>query len=441
MIRSAKERLTDHVDGASIAVVRIGVGLVAAISVLRLWLNGWLESLIIAPPNHLAYPGLEWVPVPPPDVMRLLAFAAFVSALCLAVGLYTRLSGAILLGSFGWLETVEATTYLNHYWLMASLVLLLTILPSGAACSFDARRHTSATVPRYAVWALRTQVVVVYFFAGVAKLHEDWLVDGLPLAIWLPSRSDLPLIGPILELPATALLASWAGAAFDLSVGFLLLLAVTRRYAYVALLMFHVATVVLLPSIGLFPVIMTIAATVFFAPDWPRRLLERFRRKSVSRAVPQPAGRTPGWAAMTLAGAWIVLQVLLPLRHLASPGDARWTGSGYRLAWNVVAVEKHASVAFWVESTDGRFLADPRQWFTPHQLRVAASEPDLVMQMAQIVGSSYGGVDETSVYADVWVSFNGRRSQALIDPTVDLYSELAPSPSQITLAPPDSLRW
>ena len=85
------------------------------------------------------------------------------------------------------------------------------------------------------------------------------------------ASADQPLVDPWLELPAAAYLASWTGAAFDLSIVPLLLWRRTRAPAFVALVGFHAATAALF-NIGVFPYIMTAGATLFLSPYWPRRL-------------------------------------------------------------------------------------------------------------------------------------------------------------------------
>ncbi len=172
-----------------------------------------------------------------------------VAALAFALGYRTRWAGSLALIGFGWLEAIEATTYLNHYWLLFSLVLLLTIVPSATV---GALRPQKEAVTSAHLWALRAQVLIVYFFAGLAKLHGDWL-EGLPLRFWLPSRSSLPLVGPLLEQPEVAVVASWVGLIHDLAIGPLLLWRRSRPWALAALVAFHLATAVLIPSIGLFP--------------------------------------------------------------------------------------------------------------------------------------------------------------------------------------------
>ena len=251
------------------------------------------------------------------------------------------------------------------------------------------------------VWLLRFQVGVVYAFAGLAKLHGDWVGRGLPLRLWLPARADLPLVGPLLAEPATAHVLSLAGAAFDLAVVPLLLWRRTRRVAWLVVVAFHVTTWALFP-IGVFPWLMIGASTVFFEPDWPRRARTRLAAASArlpgsrggGRTIAVPRPRSPSSPVRTrlawvAAAAWVAMQLALPLRHLAYPGDHRWTGQGYRFAWNVLLTEKAGSVAFVVrEPASGRtWVADPTELYTPTQLRAMATEPDLIHQAALAIAA------------------------------------------------------
>ena len=197
----------------------------------------------------------------------------------------------------------------------------------------------------------------------------------------------------------------------------------TRLAAWLTLVVFHLCTWALFP-IGVFPWLMVGAATVFFEPDWPRRILARTGR--ADRGATGPVGacrRRCCWAWPRL---WIVVQLALPLRHLAYPGDHRWTGQGYRFAWNVLLVEKSGSVTFLVHepATGRRWVADPSRLYTANQLRVMATEPDLIHQAALAIAAderAHGRVVEVRV--DAWVSLNARPAARLIDPSVDLAAQ------------------
>jgi hypothetical protein len=147
---------------------------------------------------------------------------------------------------------------------------------------------------------------------------------------------------------------------------------------------------------------------------------------------PAPAGTpraAPRWRRRALAAAaagWIALQLALPLRHFAYPGDDHWTGQGYRFSWNVLLTERAGSVTFIVtEPTTGRtWIADPSLLYTPTQLRIMAAEPDLIHQAARTIAADERAEGrDVEVRVDAWASLNGRPAARLIDPTVDLAAE------------------
>jgi hypothetical protein len=126
------------------------------------------------------------------------------------------------------------------------------------------------------------------------------------------------------------------------------------------------------------------------------------------------------------AGVWVTLQLVLPLRHLAYPGDHRRTGEGYRFGWNVLLVERTGSVTFVVTepSTDRTWTADLDALYTPNQIRVMSGEPDLILQAAHTIRRTEASAGRrVEVRVDAWSSFNGRPAERWIDPAVDLAAE------------------
>jgi hypothetical protein len=95
-------------------------------------------------------------------------------------------------------------------------------------------------------------------------------------------------------------------------------------------------------------------------------------------------------------------------------------------------VEKTGMVELVVHhpATGGRWRIDPSDELTVQQTKMMATQPDLILQYAHHVARRFGpGVE---VRADAWASLNGRPSERLVDPNVDLAQEVD------TLAPK---RW
>ena len=433
----------EPVSPASLAAFRTIFGLLGFIAVLRFVAHGWISEVYVEPVYHLTYLGFGWVQPWPAWGMYLHFALLGVASLGVALGYRYRLSILAFFLLFTYLELIDQTTYLNHYYLVSLLSLIMVFLPMTQTYSLDSRLHRNSessagdvpSVPRATFWVLRTQLGLVYVFAGIAKLNTDWLLDAQPLTIWLYNSTDTPLFGALLREPWLPYAMSWAGAIFDLSIVGWLLWAKARPYAYTILVLFHIITALLFPAIGMFPWIMIGATLIFFDAGWPQRLARRLRWqqappvKSSSDPSRQPGQRVPLWptkVAFMLAVTFLVVQVLLPLRHLGYPGNVRWTEEGYHFSWRVLVTEKAGLVRFRVKSStiDGERLVFPEQYLTATQVERSAYQPDLILATAHIIRDDFTrqGHRSVEVRTDAFVSFNSRPAARLIDPTVDLAS-------------------
>lgn len=429
----------------SVAAFRIGFGLLAVYSSVRFLAKGWVDQLYLEPEHHLTYPGFGWVQPWPSPWMHLHVVVLALLGACIALGYRHRLAAALFVIGFAYAELIDAALYLNHYWFVTLAGLLLVLLPVHHRWSLDARqgrvraaRYVSAGV----VWALRAQLAVVYLFAGVAKLNGDWLLRAQPMRLWLADRTHIPIIGPLLDEPLLAFAASWAGAFFDLTIVGWLLWRRSRPWAYAAVVGFHLITGALF-QIGVFPWVMIMGTLVFFAPDWPSRLRWGSSR-SLGSSTPD-FGRAVGVARSVVVVVIVlaVMQLILPLRHYAYPGNVRWTEEGYYGAWRVMVTEKagYAQYRITDPTTGSTWQAHPRLVLTDWQAEQADVRPDLIHATAHLLAQYYEdeGKSDVEVRADVWVSMNGRPPQRMVDPAVDLAAlprTLAPSKWILTSSAP-----
>ena len=414
------------VPADSVAFARIGFGFLVTFSSLRFLINGWVGRLWLEPEFHLTYTHFEWVRPLPGVGMYLLQLALAASGVAMAVGWHHRRATVFFLVGFTWTELIDAALYLNHYWFMTLMGVLMLLLPVHRHWSLDARAGRVSAQPEVqalTVWALRAQVGVVYFFAGLAKVNPDWLFDAQPLRLWLSDRSDVIAVGDLLDSDVIAYLASWSAVAFDLTIVGWLLWRRTRLAAWIAALVFHVVTGSLF-QIGVFPVVMAVMALIFFDPSWPQRFVP-----AASIGLPSTMGSPRSPASIRRPAAWclavlLVLQVVLPLRHFAQPGNVRWNEDGYYLAWRVMLTEKAGFVEFDVTdpATGDVWTVTPSMVLTDWQAATAATRPDLIHATALLIENAL--TDETTpdleIRADAWVSMNGRPAAALLDPTIDL---------------------
>jgi vitamin K-dependent gamma-carboxylase len=423
------------VDIASLAAFRILFGLLMFAAMIRFLAKGWVRELYVDPVFHFTYPGFGWIR-PWPDFWMHAHFVALaLLALGISVGLLYRISAVLFFLGFTYVELLDQTAYLNHYYLISLLSGLLIFLPANCAWSVDAWLRPAIrcnTAPAWCLNLVRFQVAVVYVFAGLAKFNADWLFRAQPLRIWLSARSDLPLIGHWLEQTWVAYAASWFGAVFDTSIVFFLLFRHTRRPAYLVLILFHVATWLLF-HIGMFPWIMIATATVLFPPDWPRYWQQRLRlpfppaqaKFRANAGTPFPLALVPSRLFLSL---YILVQLLLPLRPYLARQPAGWTCSGFNCAWQVMIVEKTGYSEFFAfdPPTGRRWKIPVKQFLTPRQKIMMDQDPYLVRDFARwlAVDLEKQYSRKVDIHVDAFATLNGRPSQRIIDPRTDLAGTL-----------------
>jgi hypothetical protein len=239
--------------------------------------------------------------------------------------------------------------------------------------------------------------------------------------------ASAPPVGPLEPFLAS----EWAvrfftlgGIGFDLFVVPALLWRMTRPWAVAASVFFHLTNAWMF-RIGIFPWLMLAATTLFLDPAWPRWLLARLGR-CVAAAPPAPARiAPPGWL-LALLGAYLALQIALPLRHLLYPGDPSWTEEGHRFAWRMKLHVKQAERPRFEVVADGRrFAVDVDAHLARWQALRMATRPQMIHDFCRRLAEIFRarGHREVRVYADVRASLNGRSPQPLVDPRVDLAAE------------------
>ena len=188
--------------------------------------------------------------------------------------------------------------------------------------------------------------------------------------------------------------------------------------------MFHLATAALF-QIGLFPWVMIALTPIFFAPDWPRTLLARASGRTVGGpSTRAPTVRRPSAFACAALLALAAVNLVLPLRHYAADGNVRFNDDGYYLSWRVMLTERSGFVEFDVvdPATGQTWHVGPRDVLADWQAAQVTRRPDLILTTAHLIATEWGdrGHPDVEVFANAWVSFNGRPRQRWVAADVDL---------------------
>lgn len=436
MFKNLQQKLSfdKPVSIAPLITFRIVFGLLMFLSIVRFWWNGWIESIYVQPKFHFTYVGFEWVQALGNIGMQLLFLCIGLSALMIVFGLFYRLATILFFISFTYVELIDVTTYLNHYYFISLVAFLLIFLPANKDYALDMRLHPEQrrlTVPAWCIGILRFQMAVVYVFAGIAKLNPDWLFEALPMRIWLPGKTHLPIVGSLMYEAWVAYLFSWFGAVYDLLIAFFLLNKKTRSYAFVFVLIFHIATAIFFPAIGMFPYVMIANSLIFFSSEFHQKLqsLLPFYNHRLKNTVPKSLPYQFHFTSLMKAAlyAYIAFQLIFPFRYLLYPGHLFWHEEGFRFSWRVMLMEKSGAAYFTIKDkkTKQSFEVNNREFLTPLQEKMMSTQPDLIVKYAHHLANEFRkkGMQQPEVYAEIYVALNGSRSRLFIDSSVNLAAE------------------
>jgi hypothetical protein len=422
--------LKTPVKTAPLAVFRILFGVLMLYSTARFVAEGWVSKYYIEPIFHFKYFGFEFVKSLGVFTYLLYALIA-VSAIGITLGYKYKWATITFFLSFTYGELIDKTYYLNHYYFISLISFLLIFIPANRFFSLDAYRKPDFAfnkIPRYNIFIIKLMLTIVYFYAGLAKLNSDWLINAMPLKIWLPSRYDLPLLGSFFQMEWVHYAMSWSGMLYDLLIPFLLFYKRTRLFAFMLVVVFHVLTRILFP-IGVFPYVMIAASLIFFDALFHEKIINSFRKLLKLNNYPKSVTLT--WkptlknkAIVSLFVLFFSFQIVFPFRYMMYPDELFWTEEGYRFSWRVMLMEKGGYVQFKVVNpeTGNWFYVDHHDFLTDYQLKQMPIQADFILEFAHFLESHYKaqGIKDPEIYVNSFISLNGRLSQRFIDPNIDL---------------------
>lgn len=436
-----KNRISEYIQKrptsiAPLVVYRVLFGFIMFVSIVRFIMKGWVEELYVKPQFYFSYFGFEWVKPLGATGMNIAFVILALAALFVMLGLFYRFSITTFFILFTYVELIDKTNYLNHYYFVSIISFLLIFVPANKYFSVDARLHPkikSSFTPQWTIDIFKLQIAIVYLFAGLAKLNYDWLFNAMPLRIWLPAQNDFPLIGFLLNYTWVAFVFSWFGAIYDLTIPFLLLNKRSRFIGFLLVLVFHLLTVSLF-QIGMFPYIMILGSLIFFSSNVHYKILSFIRKlffigkeethTNFGSGAPVLFPSLTQKLVLGIIAFHFILQILIPCRFLLYPGKLFWTEQGYRFSWRVMLMEKAGVSFFYVKdkSTGDEWEIQNRDFLTINQEKMMATQPDMILQFAHYLEGYYRtkGIKDVEVRAKTFVTLNGSSSKPLIDETIDL---------------------
>lgn len=393
--------ISKHISIAPLIVFRIVFGILMLVSTIRFIYKGWVADLYITPKFYFTYYGFDWIKPLDENGMYLIFGILLLSSFLIIFGLFYRLGASLFFICFTYIELIDKTNYLNHYYFVSIISFILIFLPANRLFSLDVLFKfckKSSLIPAWNINIIKFQLGVVYFFAGIAKLNYYWLFEAQPLTNWLKHQTDLPLIGELMKIEETAYLFSWGGALFDLSIVFLLLNRKTRIFGYSLVIFFHCITSIMFP-IGVFPIIMIFCTLIFFSDNFHNKILRYLSLGNHQLFKTDIKYQYPYYINKLLLyffSTYIVLQLFIPIRYLFYPGNLFWTEQAYRFSWRVMLTEKAGDAHFFIYDKKNRQIEieicesyKTNYYLSPQQEKMMSTQPDMILQYAHFLRDNF----------------------------------------------------
>jgi hypothetical protein len=124
-LKAIKNKLTTEVNIAPLVVFRVFFGVMMFFSTARFINNGWVEQQYIKPSFFFSYYGFEWIKPVGEQVIYLIFGLLVLSSISIALGLFYRVATIVFFLCFTYVELIDKTNYLNHYYFISLVALML----------------------------------------------------------------------------------------------------------------------------------------------------------------------------------------------------------------------------------------------------------------------------------------------------------------------------
>ncbi|MEP7263526.1 MAG: HTTM domain-containing protein [Bacteroidota bacterium] len=362
------------------------------------------------------YKGLEWIRMLPGKGMEMVMFLIMIAAVCITIGWMLRIASVVFVIGFAWIFLLDKGLYNNHLYLFILMGFLFSVTDSDASWSVSKKKHRD-TLPAWQLHIFQFQIIVVYFYGGLAKINYDWLLHFQPVVVLTEGRSSKLLLYILV----------YGGLVFDLLVGFLLLWRPTRIYAMITALIFNITNSIIFHDIGVFPFFMIGTLLLFVDPDFissragRKQSIEKKKSKQASQFVPLVTSGT----LKGLMISYIVFQLLFPFRHLLYRGNVDWYGEAQKFSWRMKIQQrdlKEFKITILDYKTKQILDLDPGKYITSAQVLALTQDPQMLLSFAKYIekDAKKKGIENPFIKSSCIVAFNGRPPQPMVDPEKNL---------------------
>ena len=142
----------EQISIAPLVVFRLLFGLLTLFGTIRFLSKGWVDEMYIQPHLYFGFYGFEWVKTLPGDWMYLPFILMILGSLGIIFGFFYRWAAVLYFLSFTYVELLDKTNYLNHYYFVSLVAFLMIWLPANKNFSLDVawrKKKSFVSIPKF----------------------------------------------------------------------------------------------------------------------------------------------------------------------------------------------------------------------------------------------------------------------------------------------------
>ena len=425
-----RQWLLEKVNPLLLGFFRIAFGLFMTFEIVYFIRIEFVKNMFVLPSINFKYDFLGWLDVLPEFWMHGFLVVLLVCSIAITTGVFFKWACRLFAVGFAYIFLLDKSVYNNHLYLFILLAILLSFTDADKVLSLKKKQANDFRIPRWQLFILQAQIIIVYFYGGIAKLTYEWIVQCQPMRFLVEQLSPDHFLAPVLKNELSVYMLNYGGLLLDLCAPLLLWYKPVRRWAIFPFIAFHLTNSRIFTDIGIFPYVMLISLILFYdLEDLPggQRIIKWYTSmtevKLKNNALPQFTA--PDFAFKYLLGPYFVFQLLFPFRGHFLPNDLDWTTIGNRFSWRMkVDTRQIAEMEFSVIDPVSKQVipVEISTWVNEMQILNLSMDPRSVADFARMLKSEAEthGLKDAVVKCSIKLIYNRKPAQYFVDPDVDL---------------------
>jgi vitamin K-dependent gamma-carboxylase len=421
-----KSWLSDNVSGKRLSLFRILFGISMCYEIVDYFKIKLIEVGILQPSILFHFSPFGAIGPLPSAIFKIILGLMLIAAILITVGYRTKPAAAFFSVAYLYIIFLEKAYYNNHLYLFALIAFLFSIIDSEEHYSLTKKINMlpARWIPRWHLALLQWQIVMVYFYGGVAKLSADWIVRLEPINTTRNTISN-EVWYSFIKSDGGLKFFMYGGLVLDLIFSLLLFHKKLKWIAIPAIIVFNFMNSKIFNDIGVFPYVMLCAMVLFITTDDIRKILPSVGVTDTSNW--QAFSKTSKWLQYLMAG-YIIFHSVMPFRGHIFSKNMDWTGIHQSFSWRMKSMHREFVEMKWVVvngQTKESIPITHEQLINNLQVEVVGRNAEAVLQFARFLKAEAvkRNIASPRVYAKIIVKFNGRPAQPFVKPDIDLSSD------------------